>query len=86
MKFDHDFTLNVYLFERRFEVLGRTRKWHPLPGIDLKKYPLPSEKVTELVCPEADNLVTWGETKDKAVMNMQLGLERWLERNDVQPK
>lgn len=82
MKFNHDFTLNVYIFERKFEVLGRTRKWNPLPGVDLEKHPLPSENVTELVCPEANNLVTWGETKSKAIKLMQERLAAWLERRE----
>jgi len=76
-----DFKTTITISNRDFEIVGRTRKWNPLPGIDLEEYPLSSKMVTELVCSEADHTVTWATTKDIAIQQMKSALLRWMMSN-----
>jgi hypothetical protein len=74
------FKKGILIRGHRYEVLGITRPWNPLPGIDLEKYPLPEGDVTELCCPEADGICTWGETEKKATDRMIKAIMHWVDR------
>ena len=74
------FKKGILIRGHRCEVFGLTRPWKPLPGIDLKEYPLPSDDVTELHCPEADDIIVWGDTEEKATNRMIKTIMMWLDK------